>query len=312
MSTTPPFRKQVIAVLGATGQVGTPLTKHLLTLGHDVKVFSRRSGDLKMTEFDDKGATVVMEPDMLNLDKMVKHLQGVETLICAVPGSKEVICEFEPIWLEAAVKAGVKRFVPTEFGAHSRGVELGSGVIFDYKKALHEKILASGIGWTFFYNGGIFDYFLPNLRFFQEITTFGDLDIPIYTHAINDIGKVAAMALTDDRTLNKCVQMDYNCLTQTEAVTLIKQNFPDYPFEYKYFSSECITSARDNASDEVTAKKGKETDKERWGINYTIYVEGKLASFTDETLRTTELYPAYECAAKPQDALRDKAFVFEQ
>ena len=39
-------------------------------------------------------------------------------------------------------------------------------------------LFESGIGWTLYYNGGIFDYFLPNLRFFRKITTFGDLDLP--------------------------------------------------------------------------------------------------------------------------------------
>jgi hypothetical protein len=69
-------------------------------------------------------------------------------------------------------------------------------VLFDFKKELHQKIFDSGISWTLFHNGGIFDYFLPNLRFFEKISaTFGDLDLPIYTHEIQDIGKVAAMAL---------------------------------------------------------------------------------------------------------------------
>lgn len=59
-------------------------------------------------------------------------------------------------------------------------------------------------------SASIFDYFVLNLRFFDKITTFGDLDMPIYTHEIQDIGRCAAMALTDDRTLNKCVKMDWN------------------------------------------------------------------------------------------------------
>jgi hypothetical protein len=134
-------------------------------------------------------------------------LCGVDVLVCAVPATKEIVTEAEPIWLKAApVDAGVKRFVPNEFGGHTRGIDWDDGVIFDFKKELHQKIFDSGIGWTLFYNGGIFDYFLPNLRFFENIsTTFGDLDLPIYTHEIQDIGKVAAMALPDDSAIKRCV-----------------------------------------------------------------------------------------------------------
>lgn len=113
----------------------------------------------------------------------------------------------------------------------------------------------SGIGWTLFYNGGIFDYFLPNLRYFRKITTFGDLELPIYTHDIDDIGYLAALAVTDDRTLNMCVQVDYNALSQHEMLAQLKRNWPDYSFEYEHFSSEYISAMKESAGDEVTAKK---------------------------------------------------------
>jgi len=118
------------------------------------------------------------------------------------------------------------------------------------------------------------------------------------------------MALTDDRTLNKCVQMDFNGPTEQENLDMLKKNFPDHHIEYMYYAKDDIVHARDTAGDEVSAKKGAETDKERWGINYVIYVKGKMASFTEETIRGTDLYPDYECLSKPEIALADRAFVF--
>ena len=71
--------------------------------------------------------------------------------------------------------------------------------------------------------------FLPNLRFFRKITTFGNLDLPIYTHDIEDIGHIGALAVTDDCTLNKCVQVDDNALTQNEMLALLKKYWPENP-----------------------------------------------------------------------------------
>lgn len=307
------LNKQRVAVIGATGQVGTPLTKGLLSLGHDVVVLARSLNNREqLNEYKAGGAEIIEVTNMLDVDAMATALKGCNSLICAVPGSEQIITEHEPVWLEAAVKASVKRFVPTEFGCHTRSLDYGDGILFDHKKKMHEKIFASGIGWTFFYTGGIFDYFLPNLRFFKKISTFGKMDLPIYTHEIEDIGYVAAMALTDERTQKRCVQMDYNALTQTEMLNLLKLSFPDYPFEYEHYSSEFITDARLNASDQITAKKGAETDRERWGINYVIYVIGKLAGFTDETVRASELYPDYQVTKTPAQAIVDPDFVFEK
>ncbi|MGF1885143.1 aromatic alcohol reductase [Photobacterium profundum] len=306
------FRKQVVAVIGATGQVGTPLTNNLLALGHEVRVFTRDSKNEKVATFEKQGASVVEVKNMTNVDLMAQKLEGVDVLLCAVPGSKQIVTEVEPIWLDAAVKAGVKRFIPTEFGSHTRSINWGDGVVFDHKKELHQKIFDSGIGWTLIYTGGIFDYFLPNLRFFRSIVTFGDCELPIHTHHINDIGALAAFAITDDRTLNHCVQLDFNVLTQNEMVAQIKTNFPDHKFEYEHYSSEFITDARNTAGDEVSAKKGAETDRERWGINYVNYVVGKLAAFTDETLRATKLYPDYQVTMTPQQALADADFIFDK
>lgn len=304
------FRKQTVAVIGATGQVGFPLTRGLLELGHAVRVLCRNINNEKVKELENEGASI-LHTKMDSMDSLVETLRGSEVLVCAVPATPEILDESEPLWLEAALKAGIKRFVPTEFGGHTRGMNMGEGVLFDKKKKLHEKIFASGIGWTFVYTGGIFDYFLPNLRFFDAVTTFGDLDIPIYTHEIEDIGRFACMAVTDDRTLNKCAQMDFQSLTQRQAVEMLKANFPDYEFKYEHFSTEYIIKAKDTPSDTVSSKKGAETDQERWGINYVIYVLGKMASFTNETMRGTDLYQDFRVLAKAEDALKDPNFVFE-
>jgi len=308
------FKKQTIAIIGATGQIGTPLTRTLLALGHDVIAITRSletglSG--KMQEYCEKGARIVEINDMYDQALLAKAIEGADTLVCAVPGDQTIINELEPIWLDAALQAGVKRFVPTEFGCHTRSLDYGDGVLFDCKKDFHEKLFKSGIDWTFIYTGGIFDYFLPNLRFFRKITTFGEMELPIYTHEINDIGHIAALAITDDRTLNRCIQMDYNVLTQSKMLELLLKHHPKHQFEYEHFSSEFIAEQRLTASDEVTAKKGAETDRERWGINYVIYVIGKLAGFTDETVRASELYPDYKVTKTPELAIADPDFVFD-
>jgi len=304
---------KTVAVLGATGQIGNCLSHALLENSQKVVVVSRKKtakNKAILEALESKGAVLKYCEDYSDIESMSDILCGCDVVVASVQASKEFLEEVEPKLLKAAIKAGVKRFVPNEFGAHTQGLAYGDGVIFDRKKRFQEQLFASGIEWTLFYNGGIFDYFLPNLRFFDKITTFGDIDIPLYTHDIKDIGKIAALAVVDDRTANQCVQMDFNVLTQREMLKDLKEIWSHHVFEYEHISKEAILDMKQNAGDSVTAKKGEESDKERAGINYVCYVIGKLASFNSMTLRASELYPDFK-AVKAEGMLADKNFVFE-
>lgn len=304
------MKKQKVAVLGATGQIGTPLTRNLLNMGHEVLAIGRKPHE-KLDEYKSNGAKVKIIKDLENEEALSEAIKGYDTLICAVPANFNTVTKSEPIWLNAALKADIKRFVPTEFGCHTLNLDYGDGILFDYKKDFHKKLFESGMGWTFIYNGIIYDYCLPNLRFFEKITTFGDMNLPIYTHKIDDIGRFAALSITDERTLNKAVQMDFQALSQNEMLKILKEAFPDEKFEYQHYSSDFIVNAMKTADDTVSAKKGAETDKERWGINNVVYVEGKLASFTKDTLKGRDLFPDFKLTQSAKEALSDESFVFE-
>jgi len=99
------FRKQTVAILGATGQIGTPLSKNLLEMGRAVKALSRRSvasdKSGKLHALEQLGADIVVVKDMMNTNEMINHLKGVETLIRAVPATEDIVTKAEPVWLDA-------------------------------------------------------------------------------------------------------------------------------------------------------------------------------------------------------------------
>jgi len=296
-----------VCVIGASGQVGRPLMDELLKLGHEVRAVTRSSNS-QYEAMQQRGVDVRVI-DITSEQETTDAFQSCDVVISVVRADSETIEKLQPIWLKSAVQANVSRFVPTEYGCHTRAANFGDCVLLDCKKRFQEKLLSSGIQWTLIYPGGFHDYFLPNLRYWDKITTFGDLDIPIYTHAVDDIGRIIARIITDSRTVNKCVQLDYYSLTQNKMLQLLKEYYPDANFEYEHYSPEKILELRESSGDSITAKKGAESDRERWGLNYVIYVLGKLACFTEETLRASELYPDYN-PKKPEESLSDKEFVF--
>jgi uncharacterized protein YbjT (DUF2867 family) len=305
---------QRIAVIGATGQVGTVLSKELKHLGNEVLAISRRRSASNRDQLDALealGIQLHFQPDYKDVARLASALSGCDVVVVALRANVHLVREFEPSILEAAVSAKARRFVPDEFGTHTKALDYGVGTLFDAKKRFQEQVFASGLEWTLIFPGGIFDYFLPNLRLFEKITTFGDLHCMFPTHSIHDIGAIGARAVTDPRTANRAVQMYANVVTQEQLVRELKRFWPDYPFEFEHVSSETIIYLKDHGDpDRISAKGGVEPDRERHGINYATYVLCRLACLDDpDTLNASDLYPDH-VYQKPGQALADPKFVF--
>ncbi|MDD2320068.1 MAG: NmrA family NAD(P)-binding protein [Geobacteraceae bacterium] len=306
--------KQRIAVVGATGQVGMALCRGLHRLGHEVLAVSRgrsESNRQQLEALETLGISPVFQPDLKNIDRMAAILSGCDVAVVALRANARLVRELEPPILEAARLAQVRRFVPDEFGTHTKALEYGVGTLFDAKKEFQERVFASGLEWTLVFPGGIFDYFLPNLRLFERITTFGNLQCTFPTHSIEDIGTISARIVTDPRTANKAVQLYANVVTQEQLVNELKRIWPDYSFEVEHVPTETILYLKEHGDPaRVSAKGGSEPDRERHGINYATYVLCRLACLDDpDTLNANDLYPDH-VYQKPEQALADPQFVF--
>jgi uncharacterized protein YbjT (DUF2867 family) len=306
--------RQRIAVIGATGQVGMALSRELQRLGHAVIAVSRgrsQSNQNKLDALEALGIKPAFQPDLKDVDGLAAILSGCDVAVVALRANVRLVRELEPPILEAARLARVRRFVPDEFGTHTKALEFGVGTLFDAKKEFQERVFASGLEWTLVFPGGIFDYFLPNLRLFERITTFGNLQCAFPTHAIEDIGAIGARIVTDPRTANKAVQMYANVVTQEQLLKELKRIWPDHAFEIEHVSTETILYLKEHGDPaRVSAKGGSEPDRERHGINYATYVLCRLACLDDpDTLNANDLYPDH-VYQKPAEALADPKFVF--
>lgn len=305
---------QRIVVFGATGQVGMVLSQELKRLGHEVLAVSRRrtaDNRDRLETLEALGVQLYFQSELKDVDRSAAALSGYDVVVVALRANVRLVEELEPPILKAAVAAKVRRFVPDEFGTHTKALDYGVGTLFDAKKRFQERVFASGLEWTLVFPGGIFDYFLPNLRLFEKITTFGNLHCTFPTHSLQDIGAISARAITDSRTANRAVQMYANVVNQEQLVSELKHCWPDYPFEFEHISSETILYLKDHGDpDRISAKGGAEPDRERHGINYANYVLGRLASLDDpDTLNANDLYPDH-VYQKPEQALADARFIF--
>jgi hypothetical protein len=160
---------------------------------------------------------------------------STESLVALLHNIDIVICSMSPAALklqipliDAAVAAGVKRFLPCNWGTPStRGIL----ALRDVKEEVHDHVFRHRLGFTivdtgFWYQAsiprvpsGAFDYtiFMPANEVYAEGST------PNMLIDARDIGKILVRILKDERTLNKRVIAYGAVLSQNEIHEIIEK-----------------------------------------------------------------------------------------
>ncbi|KAM0520733.1 hypothetical protein ACHAPE_003131 [Trichoderma viride] len=116
-----------IAVLGGTGQVGRPIVKALIDAGFNVTVVTRSSS---LSPGEINGTTFVTSD--YTYESLVKIFTGQEAVVSAVAAGPPIAAQKGMV--DAAIQAGVRRFIPSEYGSSSIAQP-----IEDFKKLMAPK-----------------------------------------------------------------------------------------------------------------------------------------------------------------------------
>ncbi|HEY0031992.1 MAG TPA: NmrA family NAD(P)-binding protein [Devosia sp.] len=107
----------VIAVAGATGNLGARIVASLRREGADVWALVRPHADAEKLGALEAGGARVIKVDLAKADELVAALRGANVVISALNGLRPVIVDGQQRLLEAAIKAGVRRFMPSDYSA---------------------------------------------------------------------------------------------------------------------------------------------------------------------------------------------------
>ncbi len=119
-----------VAIVGGTGTVGAETARELTARGHDVRVLSRHAPDYRVDLKDGSGLT--------------RALAGVEVVVDASQGGREVLVEGTRRLLAAELAAGVRHHV----GVSIVGIDRVGGRYYKAKLDQEAEIVRSGIPWT--------------------------------------------------------------------------------------------------------------------------------------------------------------------
>ena len=121
-----------VLLAGASGDLGERTARALLQRGAEVRALTR-PGAGKSEQLRALG-THPVEADYADPGALARACAGADVVVSTVSGVRSVVVDAQTQLLEAAVAAGVPRFVPSDFSADYRRIPPGSNRNFEMRR----------------------------------------------------------------------------------------------------------------------------------------------------------------------------------
>jgi uncharacterized protein YbjT (DUF2867 family) len=196
--------QNIILVAGATGNLGGRIIKALIARGATVRAVVRSSSDPEKTKHLKQLGIEVHQVDMLDLAAMTKVCSGVSCVVSALSGLREVIIDTQKVLLDAAIAAGVPRFIPSDFSLDFTDLPSGNNRNLDFRREFKEYLDKKPIAATTIFNGAFMDMLtneMPMILFKQnKIFFWGNADQRMDFTTIANTAEFTANAALDLKT----------------------------------------------------------------------------------------------------------------
>jgi len=231
---------KTVAVAGASGSLGSVVVEKLLATGKfQVRALRRHGSSATFPAGVD-----VVDVDFASVHSLTIALKGQDAVV--VTTATTAVKEQYPL-IDAAVAAGVKRLLPSEFGSNidndkARKLPLLSGKaeVADY---IIEKTKTSGLTYTSVYNNAFLDWGLEH-DFLLRISDYNpvllnDGNLRFSTTTLSTVADaVVAVLNKPDETRNRAVFVHDLVTTQNELLALAKRVAPEKPWRETHVDLE--------------------------------------------------------------------------
>ncbi|WP_420155303.1 NmrA family NAD(P)-binding protein [Siphonobacter sp.] len=146
-----------IVVFGATGNLGRRITRELLQRGATVQAIVRPSADPEKTKALQQPGATVKEVDTDSVEALAQASAGAHCVVSAVAGLGDVIIDLQKRILDAAVQAGVPRFIPSDFCTDYTDLVPGENRNFDLRREFRSYLDSTPIQASSIFNGAFAD-----------------------------------------------------------------------------------------------------------------------------------------------------------
>jgi len=193
-----------IVVAGATGNLGGRITKALVEHGACVRALVRPgTAQERLAALTELGVELV-RVDLLRPAEVKPACAGASCVVSALAGLQEVIVDTQAVLLDAAIAAGVPRFIPSDFSIDFTKLPPGRNRNLDLRRELHARLAGASIAATTIFNGAFADMLagrMPLILFrLRRVLFWGDADQRMDFTTVDDTAAFTARAALDPAT----------------------------------------------------------------------------------------------------------------
>ncbi len=190
-----------IVIAGSSGNLGGRIAQSLSDRGARVRAIVRRGAATERLRA--MGVTII-ETDYGNAGELARACEGAACVVSALAGLHEVIVEAQTALLQAAVKAGVPRFIPSDYSIDFTALTPGKNRNLDLRRDFHQRLSGLPIAATTIFNGAFTDMLTgeaPIILFkLGRVLYWGDADQRLDFTTIDDTATFTAAAALDPST----------------------------------------------------------------------------------------------------------------
>ncbi|KAF7533991.1 hypothetical protein G7054_g6607 [Neopestalotiopsis clavispora] len=215
---------QNVAVVGASGTVGVATVKELLAQGFTVTALTRASSKATFPQ----GVRVEKVEDYGSAASLESALRGQDAVVSVI--ATAAVAE-QIALVDAAVAAGVKRFLPSEFGVNTRTLDSEDAItsILGTKTRVNDHLVqksseSENFSWTSVVTGSFFDWSLDMGTYglnkaTKTATIYDSGDARIHVSNVPFIAKaVAAVLRRPQETKNRYVAIASGYTSQNKLL----------------------------------------------------------------------------------------------
>jgi nucleoside-diphosphate-sugar epimerase len=217
-----------IALAGATGNLGLPILSALLSANYSVTILTRTNGN--HSKIPSHPNITVKHVDFTSAVSLTPALQNTAVVISCLTTS--AMGAQNPL-IDAAVAAGVQRFIPAEFGMDSQNtlaMQLPVCVMkVDTQNHLREQVrLHPEFSWTAVANGLLLDWGL-DFAFIADprkhvATLYNGGDVPFSATNLADVARaVIGIIEHQGETTNRVIYVHSTRVTQNQLIRYAKE-----------------------------------------------------------------------------------------
>ena len=193
-----------IVLAGASGDLGTRILRALVARGANVRALVRHDAPATDASRLMKFGASIARADALDVKSVAAASDGASCVVSALNGLREVIVERQGILLDAAVAAGVPRFIPSDYAADFMKTEPGHNRNFDIRREFMHRAERAPIALTSVLNGAFMDMLGAEMPIIQSrvrrVLHWGSVDQPLDFTMKDDVASYVAAVAMDGKT----------------------------------------------------------------------------------------------------------------